>query len=250
MPCVWVGLSCLQHRPDREWSAAFGRYNLNGNAYNSAVRDNYARQQEQNRTNQQAKIIPIIRWKDQFALSTLKRGEAYARKGVVLGLAKSSGTFSAKVQGEDIYQVNISIKDQGITSMECACPLGKAGDLCKHMAAVLFVAVDGVQKEIPDSLPAKQAPQKTNAKAEAGAALASVIQQYLASTPTAKTLEAPTAKVEATPVSNPMLNTPSVAPTFQSTEPSNVSGYAEAASLERKIGRWKRELLDTGNETR
>ena len=23
----------------REWSAAFGRYNLNGNAYNSAVRD-------------------------------------------------------------------------------------------------------------------------------------------------------------------------------------------------------------------
>ncbi|MCM0707732.1 DUF4011 domain-containing protein [Faecalicatena sp. BF-R-105] len=234
----------------REWSAAFGRYNLNGNAYNSAVRDNYARQQEQNRTNQQAKIIPIIRWKDQFALSTLKRGEAYARKGVVLGLAKSSGTFSAKVQGEDIYQVNISIKDQGITSMECACPLGKAGDLCKHMAAVLFVAVDGVQKEIPDSLPAKQAPQKTNAKAEAGAALASVIQQYLASTPTAKTLEAPTAKVEATPVSNPMLNTPSVAPTFQSTEPSNVSGYAEAASLERKIGRWKRELLDTGKRNK
>lgn len=43
----------------REWSAAFGRYNLNGNAYNSAVRDNYARQQEQNRTNQQAKYTPI-----------------------------------------------------------------------------------------------------------------------------------------------------------------------------------------------
>ena len=231
----------------REWSVAFGRYNLNGNAYNSSVRDNYARQQEQKTS---AKATPVDHWKDRFALSTLKRGEAYARKGVVEGLVKSTESFSAKVQGGDTYQVTINLADNGIISMECTCPLGKAGDLCKHMAAVLFVAVDGVQKETSASLPVKQPPQTTNAKAEAGAALASVIQQHLASTPTAETPEAPIAKTEVTPISHPVLNTPAITPTFQPTETSNVSGYAEAASLEKKIGRWKRELLDTGKRNK
>lgn len=214
----------------REWSAAFGRYNLNGNAYNSAVKDNYARQQEQKNTNQQAKYTPIDCWKDIFKLSVLKPGETLARKGLVRDLVITAESFSANVQGDDFYQVRIDIKNQGVAAVKCTCPIGTTG-LCKHMAAVLFVAVDGVQKETPASLPAKQTAQRTNAKAEAGAALASVIQQHLVSTPTAKTLEVPTTKVEVTPTSD-------------------VSGYAEAASLERKIGRWKRELLDTGKRNK
>lgn len=64
----------------REWSAAFGRYNLNGNAYNSAVRDNYARQQEQNRTNQQAKYTPIDQWKDIFNVSGYAEAASLERK--------------------------------------------------------------------------------------------------------------------------------------------------------------------------
>ena len=233
----------------REWSAAFDRYNLNGNAYNSAAKDNYIRQQERNRTNQQSKMIPIVQWKDQFSLSTLKRGEAYARKGGVEDLAKSSGSFSAKVQGRDIYQVMINLKGNDILSMECTCSLGKTGDPCKHMAAVLFVAVDGVHKETPVSLPVvKQTLQRTNA--EAGAALASVIQQYLASKPAVQTQEALTAKEKVTHISNPALNTQTIAPSFQTAETSNISGYAGTASLERKVGRWKRELLDTGKRNK
>ena len=231
----------------REWSTAFGRYNLNGNAYNSAVRDNYARQQEQKNNN--AKYTPLESWKDIFKLSVLKPGETLARKGLVRDLLITTDSFSANVHGEDLYQVRIDIKNQGVAAVKCTCPIGATG-LCKHMAAVLFVAVDGVQKETSASLPVKQPPQTTNAKAEAGAALASVIQQHLASTPTVETPEAPIAKTEVTPVSHPVLNTPAITPTFQPTETSNVSGYAEAASLERKIGRWKRELLDTGKRNK
>lgn len=231
----------------REWSAAFGRYNLNGNAYNSAAKDNYIRQQEQNGTNQRAKMIPIVQWKDQFALSTLKRGEAYARKGAVEDLDKSSGAFSAKVQGRDTYQVMIDLEDNSIISMECTCPLGKAGDLCKHMAAVLFVAVDGVQKEPPAPLSAKQTTRRTK-KAETGTALTSVIQRHPTSTPMAKAQEDPATKEEVKSVSN--LNTQDIAPTFQSAETSTLSGDVGTAPLERKIGRWKRELLDTGKRNK
>lgn len=233
----------------REWSAAFGRYNLNGNAYNSAIRDNYARKQDQQNNNQQAKYTPLNCWKDIFKLSVLKPGETLARKGLVSDLVITAESFSANVQGDSLYQVRIDIKNQGVAAVKCTCPIGTTG-LCKHMAAVLFAAVDGVQNETPDSLPLKQTPQMTNAKAEAGAALASVIQQRLASAPTEKTLETPTAKVGETPVSSPVLNTPVIVPIAQSTETSNVSGYAEAASLERKIGRWKRELLDTGKRNK
>lgn len=234
---------------NREWSTAFGRYNLNGNAYNSAVRDNYARQQEQNRTNQQAKYTPIDQWKDIFKLSVLKPGETLARKGLVRNLVITTESFSANVPGEDFYQVKIDIKNQGIAAVKCTCPLGTNG-LCKHMAAVLFVAVDRVQKETPVSLPVRQTHRMINAEAEAGAAQVSVIQQHPASTPYGKIPEKPTAKVKVTPVSNPVLNAPSVAPVFQSAETANVSSYAESASLERKIGRWKRELLDTGKRNK
>ncbi len=128
----------------RDWSAAFGRYNLNGNAYNSAAKDNYIRQQELNRTNQQAKMIPIARWKDRFALSTLKRGEAYVRKGVVEDLVKLPGAFTAKVQGKDTYEVIIKLKDNDIVSMECTCPLGKAGDISQPTKMMMPITV-GIQ---------------------------------------------------------------------------------------------------------
>lgn len=233
----------------REWSAAFGRYNLNSNAYNSAIKDNYICKQEQKNTDQQAKYTPVDHWKDIFKLSVLKPGETPARKGLVSNLVITTDSFSANVQGEDLYRVKIDIKNQGIAAVKCTCPLGTTG-LCKHMAAVLFVAVDGVQKETSTSLPAKQTPLLTNVKAEAGAALASVIQQHLASTPAAKTMEVPTAKVEEIPVSNPVLNTPVVTSPSRPVETTNVSGYAEAASLERKIERWKRELLDTGKRNK
>lgn len=233
----------------RDWSAAFGRYNLNGNAYNSAAKDNYIRQQELNRTNQQAKMIPIARWKDRFALSTLKRGEAYVRKGVVEDLVKLPGAFTAKVQGKDTYEVIIKLKDNDIVSMECTCPLGKAGDICRHMAAVLFAAVDGIQKETPISSPIKQTPQRTNTKAETGATRESVIQQ-LSFTDIGKIQEVPAAKERVTPTSNLVSNDQVIVPTLQSAEASKVYSYPETASLERKIERWKRELLDTGKRNK
>lgn len=232
-----------------EWSAAFDRYSLNGNAYNSAVRDNYAHQQGQNRTDHRSKKISMIHWKDCFALSTLKRGEAYARKGVVEELTKSPTAFSAKVQGEAIYQVDIAIQDQEISSMNCTCPLGKGGDLCKHMAAVLFVAVDGVQNETLDFKPVKQTSRITNATAKTGAALTSVIQQHLTSLPTPNSSEESTAKVDETSGSNSEMNTSSVASMY-SAETTGVSSHTEFTGLERKITRWKRELLDTGKRNK
>ena len=85
--CGSVYRACSTSRT-REWSAAFSRYNLNGNAYNSAVRDNYARQQDQKNNN--AKYTPLESWKDIFKLSVLKPGETIARKGLVRDLLKMS----------------------------------------------------------------------------------------------------------------------------------------------------------------
>lgn len=233
----------------KEWSAAFGRYNLNGNAYNSAVKDNYARQQAQKNASQQIKTTSMDHWKDQFALSALKRGEAYARKGNVSKLIKSAETISAEVQGENAYQVNITLKDQDIATMECTCPLGKDGDLCKHMAAVLFVAVDGVQKESPAPKAADQQHTTPETKAEAVAVLASVVQQHIDSTPNASgASEVPATKAEESHA--PVASSPVITLQAQNPKTSNVSGYAEAASLEKKIGRWKRELLDTGKRNK
>lgn len=62
-------------------NAEYCTANLNGNAYNSAVRDNYARQQDQKNNN--AKYTPLESWKDIFKLSVLKPGETIARKGLV-----------------------------------------------------------------------------------------------------------------------------------------------------------------------
>lgn len=247
--CESVYCACSTFRTT-EWQAALGRYNLNSNAYNSAIKDNYARHQEQKKSDQQAKYTPVNYWKDIFKNSMLKSGESIARKGLVRDLIKSAETISAKVQGEDFYQVEINIKNQGIASVKCTCPLGTTG-LCKHMAAVLFVAVDGVQKESSGPLSAERITKATNVKAESVSALASVVQQHLASTPDAsETAEEPTAKREEPSGLSPVPNPPVIIPPSQSAELVNVSGYAEDASLERKIGRWKRELLDTGKRNK
>lgn len=166
-----------------EWNAAFERYNLNRNAYNSAVKDNYTRQEEQKKTSQQTKILSLNRWEDYFSLSTLKRGESYAQKGRVGDIVKSLESISAKVQGEDSYQVNITVNNQDIVSMGCTCPVGNAGDLCKHMAAVLFVAVDGMEKENSTLLSLERTSEMQNEKDEAKATYTSVGQPHLASMP-------------------------------------------------------------------
>ena len=247
--CEAVYRACSTSRTT-EWQAALGRYNLNSNAYNSAIKDNYVRQQELKGSNQQAKYTPVNCWKDIFKLSMLKSGETIARKGFVRNLIKSAETISAQVQGEDLYQVEIIIKNQGIASVKCTCPLGTSG-LCKHMAAVMFVAVDGVYKETSEPLSAERIIEATNAKAEAAAALASVVQQHLASIPdVSETAEEPTAKKGESSRLSPVPNSLGVIPSSQPAEVTNVSGYAEAASLERKIGRWKRELLDTGKRNK
>lgn len=233
-----------------DWQAALGRYNLNSNAYNSAIKDNYVRQQEQKGDNQRAKYTPVKFWKDIFKLSILKSGEAIAHKGFVRDIIKSAETISAKVQGEDLYQVEIIIKNQGIASVKCTCPLGSTG-LCKHMAAVMFAAVDGVCKETSKPLSAERITEATNAKTEAVAALASVVQQHLASTSDESEVDEETiAPKGESPGLSPVPNSRGAIPPSQPAKAINVSGYAEAASLERKIGRWKRELLDTGKRNK
>ncbi len=232
-----------------QWEAAYARYLQNSSAYNSAAKDNYTRQQAVERAEPVSAGTPISQWQDLFTVTILKRGETYARKGTVSGVIANDELITASVSGTEEYQVKIGLKDQQITNMECTCPYAKAGETCKHMAAALYVAVNGVVPDFREIETPVEPVASDPAKEQAAQSLVSKLKKRLedqSETAPQKRPEEdgkPSVPISQT-VSQPII-------TYVKTEDgSNVSGFGEAVSLERKLNRWKKELLDTGKRNK
>ena len=80
------------------------------------------------------------KWKKVFSKNILERGREYYENGAVEIVSNYSDLIEAEVEGSDIYNVSIELRDGEIEGMECDCPYAKSGFLCKHMAATLFAA--------------------------------------------------------------------------------------------------------------
>jgi len=80
----------------------------------------------------------------QFDSGTLSRGEAYARKGMVMGVDYCDNEIEGEVEGShgEVYRQAIAVESgrQGVRfSSKCSCPMQRA---CKHVVAVLLCSLD------------------------------------------------------------------------------------------------------------
>lgn len=81
-------------------------------------------------------------WQKAFMPLILERGRKYCQDGEVRNLQLDGNTYISSVLGTDIYEIEISMGENGIEEMHCTCPYAQR-DSCKHMAAVLFALESG-----------------------------------------------------------------------------------------------------------
>ena len=81
-------------------------------------------------------------WERQIPSHIQSRGKSYYLSGSVLDPKyEKDGNkthITAKVSGTSLYNVEIHLDSDVISSAECSCPYAEMGDFCKHTAAVLF----------------------------------------------------------------------------------------------------------------
>ncbi len=77
-------------------------------------------------------------WKKQFQPWILERGKTYHQMGRVHRLTHHGQEISAVVEGTKVYQVSVRFSTGMPDAASCTCPYASKGDLCKHMAALLF----------------------------------------------------------------------------------------------------------------
>ncbi len=87
-------------------------------------------------------------WERQFSPHILFRGMNYAREGNVRQVSIDDGEITAFVSGSEEYEVEISVSGSDIVSAVCSCPYAADGNMCKHMAAVMYV----VEEQKPEAL--------------------------------------------------------------------------------------------------
>jgi hypothetical protein len=81
-------------------------------------------------------------FKKEINKTILKRGRDYFREDHITSLEEvGQGSWSAKVQGSDEYDVNITQGDLQMLVCRCNC-LYDGGLICKHIAAVLYAIED------------------------------------------------------------------------------------------------------------
>jgi uncharacterized Zn finger protein len=81
-------------------------------------------------------------FKKEINKTILKRGRAYFRDDHITELEEvEQGSWSAKIQGTDEYDVHIMQDDLQVLSCRCNC-LYDGGLICKHIAAVLYAIED------------------------------------------------------------------------------------------------------------
>ena len=91
----------------------------------------------------------VKNWQGHFSNRILERGFNYYLMDAVSGLVKTSQGYQANVQGTEDYDVSIDLKNGRLQSMSCDCPYAESGNICKHMAAVLY-AVEDRDEDLPE----------------------------------------------------------------------------------------------------
>lgn len=87
----------------------------------------------------------------------LQRGKQYYDEGAVLDIEENQGSWTAEIEGSDIYTVSVSLKkDSEISEYFCDCPYD--GDICKHLVAVFYT----LREEISNRIPVPKKPGKKN----------------------------------------------------------------------------------------
>ena len=78
----------------------------------------------------------------QIAHIIYERGEDYYESGMIDNVEHDSpDTWTADVEGNDLYSVEIKLNGDEIISWDCDCPYD-GGDICKHVVAVLLYIKD------------------------------------------------------------------------------------------------------------
>lgn len=97
-----------------------------------------------------------IEWKHLFSDITLIRGEIYYQEGRIERVQtlqykeKNQTLYGYYAYGIECYKVDIRRSQRSLVSMLCECPHARDGNLCKHMAAVLFDLEKDGKLEIHD----------------------------------------------------------------------------------------------------
>ena len=95
--------------------------------------------------------LTLENFEQQIDPTILERGRRYARDGRVLTVEKEAdGTWTARVEGTNLYEVTIEQTPTGDLSCLCTCPYDW-GPTCKHIAAVLYT-IEGVRSHHKPSL--------------------------------------------------------------------------------------------------
>ena len=81
-----------------------------------------------------------MNWERLFNRTILNRGYHYYRNAGVLDLTETGDRYEAHVQGSGsmIYAVSVDLTDPYLPVMKCSCPFARGGQVCKHMAAVMY----------------------------------------------------------------------------------------------------------------
>jgi uncharacterized Zn finger protein len=87
--------------------------------------------------------LTLNTFKKEINSTILKRGRDYFGDDHIIELEEvEQGSWSAKVQGADEYDVTITQGDLDRLDCRCNC-LYDGGLICKHIAAVLYAIEDG-----------------------------------------------------------------------------------------------------------
>src|ERR1044072_5756505 len=82
-------------------------------------------------------MLTLRNFEQQISKTILDRGRDYYESGAVINLEETEkDCWQAEVEGTDIYETEVRLKNNEITDYFCNCPY--EGDLCKHVVAVLF----------------------------------------------------------------------------------------------------------------
>lgn len=86
-------------------------------------------------------MLTLDNFEIQIASVIVQRGRGYYNNGSVISIEETDdNTWTAEVEGTQLYTVEVTLKNKTITDYSCDCPYD--GGTCKHVVAVLFTLRD------------------------------------------------------------------------------------------------------------
>ena len=88
-------------------------------------------------------MLSLDNFETQIASVIVQRGRSYYNNGNVISIEETGdNTWTAEVEGTELYTVEVTLKNKTITDYSCDCPYD--GATCKHVVAVLLTLRDEV----------------------------------------------------------------------------------------------------------